>query len=154
MGSGSAVLKAFMEETIQPPFLEQRWKDKLAAGFANSVGMSGGKLLTLQQLAGIAAQHGMIWITFDQVPGWQTSVAALTTRTASRRSWGSWRRATPIRAPTWRLRPATGRRPSDSAGGSATRPTAGLEAVIGCGTADPRCPHGRRAPPREHEWEK
>jgi multimeric flavodoxin WrbA len=26
MGSGSAALKAFMEETIQPQFLEQRWK--------------------------------------------------------------------------------------------------------------------------------
>jgi multimeric flavodoxin WrbA len=52
---GSAALKAFMEETIQPQFLEQRWKDKLAAGFTNSAGMSGDKLLALQQLAGFAA---------------------------------------------------------------------------------------------------
>ena len=76
MGSGSAVLKAFMEETIQPQFLEQRWKDKLSAGFTNSAGMSGDKLLTLQQLAGFAAQHGMIWVTLGQLPGWQTSTGS------------------------------------------------------------------------------
>lgn len=75
MGSGSAALKAFMEETI-PQFLEQRWKDKLAAGFTNSAGMSGDKLLTLQQLAGFAAQHGMTWITLGQLPGWQTSAGS------------------------------------------------------------------------------
>ncbi len=73
MGSGSAALKAFMEETLQPQFLEQRWKDKLAAGFTNSAGMSGDKLLTLQQLAGFAAQHGMLWVPLGELPGWQTS---------------------------------------------------------------------------------
>lgn len=75
MGSGSAALKAFMEETILQ-FLEQRWKDKLAAGFTNSAGMSGDKLLVLQQLAGFAAQHGMLWITLGQLPGWQTSTGS------------------------------------------------------------------------------
>ena len=59
----SVALKAFMEETIQPQFLERRWKDKVVAGFTNSAGMSGDKLLALQQLAGFAAQHGMNWIT-------------------------------------------------------------------------------------------
>jgi len=73
MGSGSAAMKAFMEETLLPQFLEQRWKDKLAAGFTNSAGMSGDKLLTLQQLAGFAAQHGMVWVTLGQLPGWQDS---------------------------------------------------------------------------------
>lgn len=76
MGSGSAALKAFMEETLRPQFVEQRWKDKLAAGFTNSAGMSGDKLLVLQQLAGFAAQHGMIWVTLGQLPGWQTSVGS------------------------------------------------------------------------------
>jgi NAD(P)H dehydrogenase (quinone) len=76
MGSGSAELKAFMEETLQPRFLDQRWKDKLAAGFTNSAGMSGDKLLSLQQLAGFAAQHGMIWVTLGQLPGWQTSLGS------------------------------------------------------------------------------
>jgi NAD(P)H dehydrogenase (quinone) len=73
MGSGSAAMKAFMEESLRPQFLEQRWRDKLAAGFTNSAGMSGDKLLTLQQLAGFAAQHGMLWITLGVLPGWQVS---------------------------------------------------------------------------------
>lgn len=73
MGSGSAAMKAFMEETLRPQFVEQRWKDKLAAGFTNSAGMSGDKLCTLQQLATFAAQHGMVWISLGQLPGWQDS---------------------------------------------------------------------------------
>lgn len=73
MGSGSARMKAFMEESLHPQFLERRWQDKLAAGFTNSAGMSGDKLCTLQQLAGFAAQHGMIWIPLGQLPGWQSS---------------------------------------------------------------------------------
>jgi NAD(P)H dehydrogenase (quinone) len=73
MGSGSARMKAFMEESLHPQFLERRWQDKLAAGFTNSAGMSGDKLCTLQQLAGFAAQHGMIWISLGQQPGWQSS---------------------------------------------------------------------------------
>jgi NAD(P)H dehydrogenase (quinone) len=73
MGSGSAKMKAFMEESLRPQFLERRWQNKLAAGFTNSAGMSGDKLCTLQQLAGFAAQHGMIWIPLGQPPGWQAS---------------------------------------------------------------------------------
>jgi NAD(P)H dehydrogenase (quinone) len=73
MGSGSARMKAFMEESLRPQFLERRWQDKLAAGFTNSAGMSGDKLCTLQQLAGFTAQHGMIWIPLGQLPGWQAS---------------------------------------------------------------------------------
>jgi NAD(P)H dehydrogenase (quinone) len=73
MGSASARMKAFMEESLSPQFLERRWQDKLAAGFTNSAGMSGDKLCTLQQLAGFAAQHGMIWIPLGQLPGWQSS---------------------------------------------------------------------------------
>jgi multimeric flavodoxin WrbA len=73
MGSASAALKGFMEESLQPQWTEQRWKDKLAAGFTNSAGMSGDKLLTLQQLAGFAAQHGMLWLPLGQPPGWQDS---------------------------------------------------------------------------------
>jgi len=69
MGSASAALKAFMEETLRPQFVERRWQDKLAAGFTNSAGMSGDKLLTLQQLAGFAAQHGMLWLSLGQLPG-------------------------------------------------------------------------------------
>ena len=73
MGSASARMKAFMEESLRPQFLERRWQDKLAAGFTNSAGMSGDKLCTLQQLTGFAAQHGMIWIPLGQLPGWESS---------------------------------------------------------------------------------
>jgi len=41
MGSGSARMKSFMEESLRPQFLERRWQDKLAGGFTNSAGMSG-----------------------------------------------------------------------------------------------------------------
>ena len=35
MGSASAIFKAFLEAAFQPRWLEQRWKDKIAAGFTN-----------------------------------------------------------------------------------------------------------------------
>src|SRR5260370_37941304 len=73
MGSGSARMKAFMEESLRPQFLERRWQDKLAAGFTNSAGMSGDKLCTLQHLAALAAQPGMIWIPLGQLPGGESS---------------------------------------------------------------------------------
>jgi len=73
MGSGSAAFKAFMEETFYTQWRNQQWKDKLAAGFTNSAGMSGDKLLTLQQLVVFAAQHGMIWVTLGEFPGWTSS---------------------------------------------------------------------------------
>jgi NAD(P)H dehydrogenase (quinone) len=73
MGSASAALKAFMEESFRPQWTEQRWKDKLAAGFTNSAGMSGDKLATLQQLCDFATQHGMLWVSLGEPPGWQDS---------------------------------------------------------------------------------
>jgi multimeric flavodoxin WrbA len=76
MGSGSARLKAFMEASLRPQWTEQRWRDKLAAGFTNSAGMSGDKLQTLQQLAGFAAQHGMTWVSLGLLPGWQDSLGS------------------------------------------------------------------------------
>jgi multimeric flavodoxin WrbA len=61
MGSVSAPFKAFMDASAKTWF-EQKWKDKLAAGFTNSGGLSGDKLNTLQTLAVFAAQHGMLWV--------------------------------------------------------------------------------------------
>ena len=61
MGSVSGPFKAFMDASAKVWF-EQKWKDKLAAGFTNSGGMSGDKLNTLQTLAIFGAQHGMIWV--------------------------------------------------------------------------------------------
>ena len=62
MGSASAPFKAFMDASSALWF-EQKWKDKLAAGFTNSHSMNGDKLSTLTQMAVFAAQHSMIWVS-------------------------------------------------------------------------------------------
>jgi len=69
MGSGSAVFKAFLEAVFRPHWLEQRWKDKIAAGFTNSASQSGDKLSTLLQLSVFAMQMGMIWVGVSDLPG-------------------------------------------------------------------------------------
>lgn len=69
MGSGSAIFKAFLEASFQPHWLEQRWKDKVAAGFTNSASQSGDKLSTLLQLSVFAMQMGMIWVGVSDLPG-------------------------------------------------------------------------------------
>ncbi len=61
MGSASALFKSFMEAS-SGIWSQLGWKDKVAAGFTNSLSMSGDKLNTLFQLAIFAAQHGMIWV--------------------------------------------------------------------------------------------
>ncbi len=68
MGSPSAGLKAFMEAT-SGRWMEQKWADKLAAGFTNSGSMNGDKQNTLIDIATFAAQHGMNWITLGLMPG-------------------------------------------------------------------------------------
>lgn len=68
MGAISAEFKQFMDKSGQM-WLKQRWKDKLAAGFTTSGSYSGDKLAVLQQLAGFAAQHGMIWVSLGLPPG-------------------------------------------------------------------------------------
>src|SRR5215467_3197199 len=69
MGSGSAVFKSFLEAAFRPHWFEQRWKDKIAAGFTNSASQSGDKLSTLLQLAVFAMQMGMIWVGVSDLPG-------------------------------------------------------------------------------------
>jgi NAD(P)H dehydrogenase (quinone) len=68
MGSASAPFKAFMEASSKPWF-EQKWRNKIAAGFTNSGSQSGDKESTLMQLAVLAAQHGMIWVSLGLPPG-------------------------------------------------------------------------------------
>jgi len=66
MGSVSGPFKLFMDASAKVWF-EQKWKDKLAAGFTNSMGLSGDKLNTLQTLAIFAAQHGMLWVSLGEM---------------------------------------------------------------------------------------
>lgn len=68
MGSVSAPFKEFMDKSGKVWF-EQKWKDKLAAGFTNSGSMSGDKFNVLVQLATLAAQHSMIWVSLGLLPG-------------------------------------------------------------------------------------
>lgn len=67
MGSVSAAFKTFMDQTSRQ-WLGQAWKDKLAAGFTNSGGLSGDKLSVLFQLQLFASQHGMLWVPFPLMP--------------------------------------------------------------------------------------
>lgn len=68
MGSPSADMKKFLEMTSSR-WLEQKWADKLAAGFTNSGSQNGDKQNTLVGLATFAAQHGMVWINLNLLPG-------------------------------------------------------------------------------------
>jgi len=75
MGSASADFQKFCEATSRF-WIEQKWKDKLAAGFTNSASQSGDKLNTLMQLAIFAAQHGMLWVSLGLLPGNNASTAS------------------------------------------------------------------------------
>ena len=68
MGSPSADMKRFMEAT-SGRWMEQKWADKLAAGFTNSGSQNGDKQNTLVDIATFAAQHGMVWINLNIMPG-------------------------------------------------------------------------------------
>lgn len=65
----SAKLKQFFEDTTKPVWRELKWRNKVAAGFTNSGAQSGDKLNTLISMALFAAQHAMIWVGLDLMPG-------------------------------------------------------------------------------------
>jgi len=75
MAGASAPFKAFLDAT-SGRWSEQRWKNKLAAGFTNSAGMNGDKLATLQQFALFAMQHSMIWVGLGLLPGNHTAAGS------------------------------------------------------------------------------
>lgn len=68
MGDVSAAFRGFAEASSKV-WMTQGWKDKLAAGFTNSLSLSGDKLHALTSLSVLAAQHGMIWVSTGQAPG-------------------------------------------------------------------------------------
>lgn len=68
MGSVSGPFKTFMDWSSKAWFA-RKWSNKIAAGFTNSASQSGDKLNSLVQLAIFAAQHGMIWVGVDLLPG-------------------------------------------------------------------------------------
>lgn len=68
MGTVSGQFKCFMDSTLDI-WSTQKWRNKFAAGFTISAAPSGDKLNTLIQLLLFAAQHGMLWISLDLLPG-------------------------------------------------------------------------------------
>ncbi len=76
MGSVSAPFKAFMESTSKV-WAEQKWRNKLAAGFTNSASQNGDKLNSLVQTFIFAMQHGMIWVGLDLLPGNNSSKGSI-----------------------------------------------------------------------------
>jgi NAD(P)H dehydrogenase (quinone) len=62
MGDVSAAFKAFAEASSKA-FFVQGWKDKLAAGFTVSHSFAGDKGRTIESMATLAAQHGMVWVS-------------------------------------------------------------------------------------------
>ncbi len=61
MGSLAGPFKTFMDST-SIKWNDQKWRDKIAAGFTNSASYSGDKLCSIQQLFHLSMQHGMIWV--------------------------------------------------------------------------------------------
>lgn len=76
MGSASAQFKVFMEASSSI-WYQRGWKDKVAAGFTTSASQSGDKLNTIVQLTIFAAQHGMIWVGNDLLPGNNSSTGSV-----------------------------------------------------------------------------
>src|SRR3954470_9499269 len=67
MRNGSWQVKKFADGSSRPWFA-QAWKDKIAAGFTNSAGMSGDKQGTLLTLFTLAMQHSMVWVSQGLMP--------------------------------------------------------------------------------------
>lgn len=68
MGTASGPWSMFKDRTSKK-WMEQAWKNKLAAGFTNSGSMAGDKQSTLLQMAVLAAQQSMVWISLGLMPG-------------------------------------------------------------------------------------
>ena len=68
MGSIAHQFKKFMEDSSSV-WYQRGWKNKIAAGFTNSASQSGDKLNSLIQLSIFAAQHAMIWVGVEDLPG-------------------------------------------------------------------------------------
>lgn len=64
MGSVAAQFKAFADATSDQ-WCEQLWAGKLAAGFTCGSGLNGDQTATLQYMATLANQQGMLWMGLD-----------------------------------------------------------------------------------------
>lgn len=76
MSGPAAQFKAFADATVGSWF-NQKWKDKLAAGFTISGAPSGDKLSTLQFFQSFAMSHSMLWVSLGELPGQANGVNRL-----------------------------------------------------------------------------
>jgi len=67
MGSVSWQFKKFAD-TSSRRWLNQAWKDKIAAGFTNSASLNGDKHSTLHYFMTLAMQHSMWWVGTGLMP--------------------------------------------------------------------------------------
>lgn len=67
MGGPAWQFKKFADASSKP-WSEQKWKDKLAAGFTNSASVNGDKFSTIQYLWTLSQQHGQIWVGTGLMP--------------------------------------------------------------------------------------
>lgn len=67
MGGPAAEFKAFADASSDR-WTEQRWRNKMAAGFSTGGSPNGDQSYTLTYFSVLAAQHGMHWCNLD-IPG-------------------------------------------------------------------------------------
>jgi multimeric flavodoxin WrbA len=67
MGGPAWQFKKFADASSKP-WLSERWKNKLAAGFTNSTSVNGDKFLTIAYFWTLSQQHGQIWIGTGLLP--------------------------------------------------------------------------------------
>ncbi|AAO28301.1 flavodoxin family protein [Xylella fastidiosa subsp. fastidiosa] len=72
----SAKFKQFFEDSTKKAWVSQKWRNKIAAGFTNSGAQHGDKLNSLMSMVLFAAQHGMIWVGLDLMPGNNSSTGS------------------------------------------------------------------------------
>ena len=72
MGSVSAQFKAFADASSEH-WQKQEWADKVSAGFTSGTGLNGDQSSTLQYMATLASQHGMLWVNINASYGSESS---------------------------------------------------------------------------------
>lgn len=67
MGGPAWQFKKFADASSKA-WMQQLWKDKLAAGFVNSGAINGDKFNTMAYFWTLAMQHGMVWVSLGAIP--------------------------------------------------------------------------------------
>jgi len=69
MGGVAAQFKAFADASSEH-WDSQRWRNKFAAGFTVGSCLNGDQANSLQYMATLASQHGMLWVGLDLAGGY------------------------------------------------------------------------------------